>query len=816
MVGHQCCFGAEYRKETAWLTNAPWLRVLGERCPGPPDHPPHPALEGRAVAPDGSAVWATALAAEYPEGLCDALARAYAKALATQPRPLVMDRLTITAAGRVGGGEAVSAKAAREQANNEAIGGLRDAYRSVEKVPGWKAAGELVLAAARTVLAEHRGALVAAVRALGKVPAVEVPVAACHELRRGLAVALGLKGVPEVGPGGLQAGLVGALTELAKDPDAHIADWLKGFVPLGIERPILPGGVFPSIPETHIGKERDRQLYLCEPGADIVNYLSYEENVELADAELRRELEAGFLEWSPNREALEDKVGVLRPAKVATIVKTKGDSVKVRLIHDLRRNGTNSLVRFRERLVLPRLCDVTASTLDELEELKAGEVVRFLVLDFADAFKTLHVHPEERKYLAGKAMRGWFVYFTVMFGIGSGPLVWGRVAAWVMRSTQAMLHSAGVRVHCYVDDPFVVLRGTPEQVEEAAALIVLWWATLGLRLAYKKGQFAASVDWIGARIAVDADGRRVEVTVPEAKNREIVELLRTLAHGKGLVPAKALRTIAGKCGWVAGLLPQLRPFVRQVWAAFANMQGRRCAGSKGFVWRKQVKSALDWLLQFHLGQVGDLRRLIHLADRHGTGLVIETDASPWGGGAACWRQPARHTGRGAPDAFIATVWTAADEQLLGARIGDPAHQATWEAYMFLLAVRQFVSDDTRGSIAIVGDALGVWHNLIKMSSSSGDINCIAKELALFLAPLGHELVGIHVWSECNELADQLSRLGDQAGRLPAVLTGSVRERMGPRGRGSWQVLGAKGPPRLPASGPRKIRRGCKRPAAEFS
>ena len=87
VVGHQCCFGAEHRKETAWLTNAPWVRVLDERCPGPPAHPRHPALTGRAVAPDGSSVWATALAAEYPEGLCNALAHAYAKALATQPRP---------------------------------------------------------------------------------------------------------------------------------------------------------------------------------------------------------------------------------------------------------------------------------------------------------------------------------------------------------------------------------------------------------------------------------------------------------------------------------------------------------------------------------------------------------------------------------------------------------------------------------------------------------------------------------------------------------------------------------------------------------
>ena len=36
-------------------------------------------------------------------------------------------------------------------------------------------------------------------------------------------------------------------------------------------------------------------------------------------------------------------------------------------------------------------------------------------------------------------MGGFFSYRTVLFGVGSGLLVWCRVAAWVMRSTQAWL-----------------------------------------------------------------------------------------------------------------------------------------------------------------------------------------------------------------------------------------------------------------------------------------------------------------------------------------------------------------------------------------
>ena len=73
--------------------------------------------------------------------------------------------------------------------------------------------------------------------------------------------------------------------------------------------------------------------------------------------------------------------------------------------------------------------------------------------------------------------------------------------------------------------------------------------------------------------------------------------------------------------------------------------------------------------------------------------------------------------------------------------------------MALLAIRHFVTPKTRGRTILVGDALGVWYGLVRMKARATKVNEIAKELALHLAPLGHELVGIHVWSEVNVLAE---------------------------------------------------------------
>ena len=135
-------------------------------------------------------------------------------------------------------------------------------------------------------------------------------------------------------------------------------------------------------------------------------------------------------------------------------------------------------------------------------------------------------------------------------------------------------------------------------------------------------------------------------------------------------------------------------------------------------------------------------------------MILEVDASTTGGGAACW--------------FGARSLSQQEE--------SPAHQATWEAFMALLAVRHFVTPRTRRRIVLVGDALGVWFGLIKMAAKSAKDNEIAKELAVHLAPLGHDLSGIHAWSEVNTTADALSRMAEaraSATGTPKITEGGV-------------------------------------------
>ena len=136
---------------------------------------------------------------------------------------------------------------------------------------------------------------------------------------------------------------------------------------------------------------------------------------------------------------------------------------------------------------------------------------------FEAAFKQLHVHPTECKYLAGNGMGGYFVYLRLLFGIVSGPLLWGRVGALAMRATAAMSPPESVRLQCYVDDPILVVGGTPAERRESMLKVIFFWCALGLRLNWKKPQMGNQIQWIRIQVKVDATRREYELAIQADK-----------------------------------------------------------------------------------------------------------------------------------------------------------------------------------------------------------------------------------------------------------------------------------------------------------
>ena len=85
-------------------------------------------------------------------------------------------------------------------------------------------------------------------------------------------------------------------------------------------------------------------------------------------------------------------------------------------------------------------------------------------------------------------------------GIASGPLVWGRTAALLMRLTSAVKKDEPLCLECFVDDPLFTIGGNePERIRLFCMVVILWLA-LGVRITWKKGSSGRRIEWIGITI----------------------------------------------------------------------------------------------------------------------------------------------------------------------------------------------------------------------------------------------------------------------------------------------------------------------------
>ena len=131
---------------------------------------------------------------------------------------------------------------------------------------------------------------------------------------------------------------------------------------------------------------------------------------------------------------------------------------------------------------------------------------------------------------------------------------------------------------------------------------------------------------------INAKASKIKIRLPAKKNLEILAILVDLMDGPGsTIKHDEVHKLAGKESWVASFLPQLKPFLRQLWASII----KQSTGSKiNLVCERQVWSALSWARMFHEHQRGDLVRHLFLVDQTSDGSVLEVDASTTG--AACW------------------------------------------------------------------------------------------------------------------------------------------------------------------------------------
>ena len=230
-----------------------------------------------------------------------------------------------------------------------------------------------------------------------------------------------------------------------------------------------------------------------------------------------------------------------------------------------------------------------------------------------------------------------------------------------------------------------------------------------------------------------------------------------------------VRRLAGLATWIAGVMPQMAAYTAMIWAA-AN------ASASGQVTRAQVTRPLTWLRALSQMNMAPDERHCRRTAQYFT--LITFDGSLSGGGATL--QVGLHSIEQAAAAPIVsywnTTWTDNDLKLVRAIRGEPSGQARLEALTLLIAVATWTKlfGSMQGSLAILGDALGVLYDFAKLRAKDPILNEIARETALILAPTGHVLKAAHIWTQRNTICDALSRLRVNSHEVLAELKGATR------------------------------------------
>jgi hypothetical protein len=426
----------------------------------------------------------------------------------------------------------------------------------------------------------------------------------------------------------IRADLLESWQNEAHDPDTEIGPWLREGAPGGILNYPKPCGFFPEVVD-----ESAIDLDELEAGTDMFeNYAGIDDDTFASD-EITKHIKAGHLLAADSIEELAQIVGgapILN--KVGIVVKERAGIVKRRLILNTKLSNVKLASRKCQRVILPRLLDAVLRTLALMACITGlGLSIDLLVLDFTEAFWQIPIAPNERRFFGGMipidGVRKYFVYLRAAQGSRCAPLLWGRVAALVMRLTQSLFVANTVALMCFVDDPLAVLSGTPLERKLYAAVIVLVWEALGFGLAFKKGQFGKKVTWIGGTFSVDATG--ITASVKQSIIDDIIMDLERFSM-VNIISLKELHSFVGKVNHAAGLLPTLRPFIQPLWAALHDKDFSNAPN--GTIWKRQIDQALTWLSVFFRDSAPGIVRRFDLKafQRIGPTVEVGTDASPWG------------------------------------------------------------------------------------------------------------------------------------------------------------------------------------------
>jgi hypothetical protein len=481
-------------------------------------------------------------------------------------------------------------------------------------------------------------------------------------------------------------------------------------------------------------------------------------------------------------------------SRLALILKTKADgSIKRRVVVDLLRSGGNGRTVTPERIVLPRVVDVTKMARDvAAKNDNNGRTAEFVMYDLQDAYCHFPVCRDELPNCPAPGNRSdqAILFRALLFGFMSAPLLMGRLSAAVGRLWQSLMSPTEGQMQIYVDDVLTLINGTEEEKANLIALGLYTMSAFGVQIALKKGERGQQVQWIGVKMLLQWPESPLKGSITYAAPKKMMdELLETLMGwmDRGMVSHRELRSTTGRLSWVAGILPRLRWAVSVFFAVLRDaeedertgLEDERALNRKdrrpkyGLVAVKRFGATLRWLIAA-LSRVDrfTLRRE-ELMERPVT-MGIMSDASPLGMGAVLVAVAPHDGTLYVVEAFEAK-FNKTEAKLLGVDHGESSSQGVLEALAILRAVRLWRTRLQHRAIFIRSVAM-----TRQLSSSSPPLNHLGGELAIRLEEYGViRVVTQHIPGVLNVEPDWLSRAHDRDPEIPANLSKDKIKQLAP-------------------------------------
>eukprot|EP00438_Fugacium_kawagutii_P013978 Skav200729 [mRNA] locus=scaffold274:51612:55414:+ [translate_table: standard] len=283
-----------------------------------------------------------------------------------------------------------SKKRKREEENEVCLGGMRNPRVAVKRLWRLKQTGSKIRKAWEEFIEENQDALILGYQYGANEAKYDDTLAMQWQLKLHMVLKVPLQDGVKIKDNlvfksPLNVDLWRAWFKESQDPDYHVAEWADEGVPLGMNLPIpRSNGVFPATGEEW--EENFGEAPELELQTETKNYRSFTDFPEDADIEVRRYVEAGFakvMSWDEVKSQFER--GTV--SRLALILKEKPEGgVKRRVVVDLLRSGGNGRAATPERIVLPRVLDVTTMAREMAAQAPQGTTAEFVMFDFKDAF----------------------------------------------------------------------------------------------------------------------------------------------------------------------------------------------------------------------------------------------------------------------------------------------------------------------------------------------------------------------------------------------------------------------------------------------